>query len=169
MSNTQGLKVQLLSQKHHPSMSLSKLETAQVQDDPTFRRGDRMETRSTVPPLRDRHPQPVTTQERYSSGSPPANMIHASLKTSNLPKPQNTSATKLGNVCGSVHSRDRPSAVQKTEGSKGATPKAAALSTRELWLGQLKTTSGSSQKKPPSTFTGLTARPMVKHVFHLEV
>lgn len=98
-------------------------------------------------PLRDTDTlDPITTQQGYSSDSPLANVIHASLKISNLPKPQNTSATKLGNMCGSVCSRDRPSAVQKMARSKGATPKAATLSTRELQLGQLKTTSESSQK-----------------------
>ena len=96
-------------------------------------------------PLRDTDAlNPVTTQQGYSSDSLLANVIHASLKTSDLPKPRNTPATKLGNVCGSLRSRDRP-AVQKTERSKGATPKAAALSTREL---QAQTTENHLRIKP---------------------
>jgi len=95
---------------------------------------------------RHRHLNPITAQQGYSSASPLANVIHASLNTSNLPKPQDTPATKLRNACSSVHSRDRPSAAPKMARYEGATPKAAALSIRELQLSQLKTTSESSQK-----------------------
>lgn len=123
--------------------------------------------RRAAAPLRDTGTSPsipVTTQQGYSSDSQLTNMIHASLKSSNLPKPQNTPATKLRNLCGSFRSRDRPSAVQEVGRYKGTVPKAAAPSTGELQLRQPKTTSESSQKNR-SSFTALTARPVGKNVF----
>lgn len=94
-------------------MSLSKPKTSPSPGQPHLYSGwVGMERRSAVAPLRDTDTlNPITTQQGYSSDSPLANMIHASLKTSNLPKPRNMPATKLGNVCGSICSKYRPSAV----------------------------------------------------------